>query len=128
MQVVEVFWEWLVAAGGTLALAFIVLLALGMNAMTVVYVGSAVVVLERFGRVVRSWYWVVFWAALVAVVAEVGVAATSRPMVSVAVVGATGVRGTAFGCRQWTSRELWRCACWRSFLPPESSATAWHGT
>ncbi len=43
-------WEWLTAAGGTLALSFIIALALGICATTVLFLGSAVVVLDRFAR------------------------------------------------------------------------------
>ena len=43
------------AAGGTLALTFIVALALGINALALLFFGSAVVALERFARVVTSW-------------------------------------------------------------------------
>ena len=42
------------AFGGALAIAFIVALSLGILVLTVVYVGSAVVVLERFARVAHS--------------------------------------------------------------------------
>ncbi len=47
------FWDVLSAAGGTLALTFIVALALGINALTLLFLGSSVVVLERFARAVR---------------------------------------------------------------------------
>ena len=61
-------WDWLTAAGGTLALSFIVAIALGICATTLLFVGSAVVVLERFARVphrLRSVAIVtVVWAAL----------------------------------------------------------------
>ena len=40
--------------GASLALAFIVSLAVGMVLLAMLYLGSAVVVLERFGRVSRS--------------------------------------------------------------------------
>jgi lipoprotein-releasing system permease protein len=43
------------AAGGALALAFIVLLAIGLLALTVLFGGAAVVVLERFARQQRRW-------------------------------------------------------------------------
>ncbi len=46
-------WDVLSAAGGTLALSFIVALALGINALTLLFLGSSVVVLERFARAVR---------------------------------------------------------------------------
>jgi lipoprotein-releasing system permease protein len=59
---------WLAAAGGAIALAFIVLLALGIVAMAVLYVGSAVVVLERFARVARGWRSIAGFAVLVSVV------------------------------------------------------------
>jgi lipoprotein-releasing system permease protein len=45
--------ELLGAAGGTFALTFIVALALGITALTLVFLGSAVVVLERFARADR---------------------------------------------------------------------------
>ena len=41
--------------GGGIALAFIVVLALGMGVLTVLYCASAVVVLERFARVSKGW-------------------------------------------------------------------------
>jgi lipoprotein-releasing system permease protein len=49
----EAVWDVLSAAGGTLALTFIVALALGINALTLLFLGSSVVVLERFARAVR---------------------------------------------------------------------------
>ena len=61
-------WGLLSAAGGSLALSFIVALALGIAAMTVLFLGSAVVVLERFARATRRWSSVILvtlvWAAL----------------------------------------------------------------
>jgi len=48
-------WEIMTAAGGALALTFIVTIALGINALTVLFVGSAVVALEQFARVARRW-------------------------------------------------------------------------
>ncbi len=62
-------WDVLSTAGGTLALTFIVALAVGINALTLLFLGSAVVALERFARAVRSWRSVVtvgvVWSALV---------------------------------------------------------------
>ncbi len=62
------FWDWLTAAGGTLALSFIVAIALGICATTVLFLGSAVVVLERFARATNRFRNVVIvtvvWAAL----------------------------------------------------------------
>jgi lipoprotein-releasing system permease protein len=46
---------WLATAGGGIAVAFIVLLAVGIVAMTLVYVGSALLVLDRFARVATGW-------------------------------------------------------------------------
>ena len=43
------------AAGGSLAVAFIISLAAGIVAMTLVYLGSALLVLDRFARVTRGW-------------------------------------------------------------------------
>jgi len=61
-------WDWLTAAGGTLALSFIVAIALGICANTVLFLGSAVVVLERFARTTHRMRSVVIvtlvWAAL----------------------------------------------------------------
>ena len=50
-----VAWALLTAAGGTLALTLIVSLAIGINALTLLFLGSAVVTLERFARVARRW-------------------------------------------------------------------------
>jgi len=65
---IATLWEWLTAAGGTLALTLIVTIALGINALTLLFVGSAVVTLERFARVARRWRSVLgfglCWAAL----------------------------------------------------------------
>jgi len=54
MEAIEGIWNLLSAAGGTVALTFIVALAVGINALLIFFVGSAVVVLERFARVARS--------------------------------------------------------------------------
>jgi lipoprotein-releasing system permease protein len=43
------------AMGGGVAVTFIVTLALGILAMTLVYIGSALLVLDRFARVSRGW-------------------------------------------------------------------------
>ena len=48
-------WDVLSTAGGTLALTFIVALALGINALTLLFLGSAAVALERFARAIRGW-------------------------------------------------------------------------
>jgi lipoprotein-releasing system permease protein len=48
------FWQVLTAAGGSLALTLILAIAVGILALTLLFVGSAVVALERFARVSRS--------------------------------------------------------------------------
>jgi lipoprotein-releasing system permease protein len=62
-------WSLLTAAGGTLALTLIISIAVGINALTLLFVGSAVVTLERFARVAQRWRsllgFSVVWAALV---------------------------------------------------------------
>ena len=47
-------WTVLTAAGGTVALGLILAIALGINAMTLLFFGSAVVALERFARVATA--------------------------------------------------------------------------
>ena len=59
-------WQWLGTIGGGVALAFIVALALGIVSLTAFYIGSAVVVLERFARIVSRWRWVVVFGLLMA--------------------------------------------------------------
>jgi lipoprotein-releasing system permease protein len=53
MAILGVLWGLLTAAGGTLALGLIVTLAVGINALTLLFLGSAVVTLERFARASR---------------------------------------------------------------------------
>ena len=48
-----VLWDLLTGAGGSLALSLIVTLALGLAALALLFLGSAVVTLARFARVVR---------------------------------------------------------------------------
>ena len=48
-------WGLLTAGGGTLALTLIVAIFLGIAAMMLLFVGSAVVALEQFARVSKSW-------------------------------------------------------------------------
>lgn len=55
MGTLQAVWHVVGAAGGALALAFIVLLAIGLVALTVLFGGAAVVVLERFARQQRRW-------------------------------------------------------------------------
>ena len=51
MAILESLWGALTAAGGGVALGLIVAIALGINAMSLLFAGSAVVALERFARV-----------------------------------------------------------------------------
>jgi len=48
-------WDVLTATGGTLALTFIVAIFIGIAAITLLFLGSAVVALEQFARVSSSW-------------------------------------------------------------------------
>ncbi|MBW2501272.1 MAG: ABC transporter permease [Deltaproteobacteria bacterium] len=59
------------AVGGTLAVAFIIALAAGILAMTLVYVGSALLVLDRFARVARGWLGIALAGLAVALFATV---------------------------------------------------------
>jgi len=67
---VDALWNVLTAAGGSLALTLIVTMAVGINALTLLFLGSAVVTLERFARVARRWRSLLgfgaVWALLVA--------------------------------------------------------------
>jgi len=62
-------WNVLTAAGGTVALALIIAMAVGINAMTLLFFGSAVVALEGFGRAAKRWSVIVVcalaWAAVI---------------------------------------------------------------
>ncbi len=51
-------WQLVTATGGGIALTFIVGIAVGVLALTLLYIASAVVVLERFARAARSLAWV----------------------------------------------------------------------
>ena len=55
-ELFERFAAFLSTAGGGIAVAFIISLAAGIIAMTLVYVGSALLVLDRFARVARGWF------------------------------------------------------------------------
>jgi lipoprotein-releasing system permease protein len=65
----DAIWAVMTAAGGALALSFIVAMAFGINALTLLFVGSAVVALEQFARVARRWRSLLgfglVWAAIV---------------------------------------------------------------
>ncbi|MFQ5416997.1 MAG: lipoprotein-releasing ABC transporter permease subunit [Myxococcota bacterium] len=48
-------WDVLAATGGTLALTLIIAIAVGINAMTLLFAGSAVVALDQFAGAARRW-------------------------------------------------------------------------
>ncbi|HEX2484584.1 MAG TPA: lipoprotein-releasing ABC transporter permease subunit [Myxococcota bacterium] len=79
--------ELLAAAGGTVALSFLVLLALGISALTLLFAGSAVVVLERFARRARRPSSIAGASLLVAVLAAGLLLGASRPELEVAALG-----------------------------------------
>jgi lipoprotein-releasing system permease protein len=70
MLFASVLWDVLTATGGAVALVLIVAIALGINATTLLFAGSAVVALERFARAARrplTLVWVALpWSALLA--------------------------------------------------------------
>ncbi len=84
MDLVSLIREALGAVGGGVALGFIVALAIGMIALTVVYLGSAVVVLDRFARVARNPLWVAFFGAVVSGLAAAAYLSEARPELSLA--------------------------------------------
>ena len=63
-----IVWDVLTAAGGTLALTLIIAIAIGISGLSVLFAGSAVVVLEQFSRATRRFRSVagagVAWSAL----------------------------------------------------------------
>jgi lipoprotein-releasing system permease protein len=87
-------WQLLTAAGGTLALSFIIAIALGINALTLLFLGSAVVVLERFARAARR-LWTSALAALVVAAGAGGLLAELRAPDAMAAGGEAALR--AFG-------------------------------
>ncbi len=64
----EGLWTSLDAAGGSLAVAFIIGLAAGIVAMTLVYLGSALLVLDRFARVAKGFVGPLISAVLVVLI------------------------------------------------------------
>ncbi len=87
-------WHVLTTAGGTLALSFIVAIALGINALTLLFLGSAVVVLERFARAARR-VWTSALAALAVAAGAGGLLAELRAPDAMAAGGEAALR--AFG-------------------------------
>jgi len=72
-------WHGLTSLGGGSALAFIVLMALGMIALTLVYCASAVVVLDRFARVEGGTGWRIAAGAGVTLLGSILYLQFSRP-------------------------------------------------
>jgi lipoprotein-releasing system permease protein len=66
MELLTILQSGLSALGGSVAVGFILILAAGILAMTLVYLGSALLVLDRFARVARSPWRIVLSALLVA--------------------------------------------------------------
>ncbi len=62
-------WQLVTAAGGGLALTFIVGVAVGVFALVLLYVTSAVVILEQFAATARGRGWIALFSALAAGVA-----------------------------------------------------------
>jgi lipoprotein-releasing system permease protein len=79
MDTLAEVWRLVASLGGGLALLFIVTLAAGIVTLTVVYVGSAVVVLERFARVARRPWKAVLAGLLVACLASAAWLAETSP-------------------------------------------------
>ncbi len=84
MQTLAGVWAGIGALGGSVALFFIVSLAFGIIALTVLYLGSAVVVLDRFARVVRRPLWAGISGLLMAVIAALTRLRETAPELSVA--------------------------------------------
>ena len=75
----QLLWDVLTAAGGSLALTLIVGIAVGIGAMTLLFVGSAIVALERFARTVRSSRSALLAGGTWAAVASAGFLASTAP-------------------------------------------------
>jgi lipoprotein-releasing system permease protein len=88
----DALWTVLAAGGGTLALVLIVTIAVGINALTLLFLGSAVVTLERFARVAKSARSLLGFSACWSVLVGAGSLYWADPEL----VAATG-RGRAFG-------------------------------
>ena len=79
--------ELLATAGGTFALSFLVLLALGISALTLLFAASAVVVLERFARRARRLRSIAVASALAALLAAPLALGAARPELEAATLG-----------------------------------------
>jgi lipoprotein-releasing system permease protein len=72
----------LLAAGASVALAFIVALILGIALVALLYLGSAIVVLERFARVAVGARWVVFFGGVVSALCALISLSVTQPEMS----------------------------------------------
>ncbi|MBW2388120.1 MAG: ABC transporter permease [Deltaproteobacteria bacterium] len=72
----------LMAAGASAALAFIVTLILGIALVALLYLGSAIVVLERFARVAVETGWMWFFGLVVSAVCALIALAVTQPEMS----------------------------------------------
>lgn len=72
----------LLAAGATAALAFIVALILGIALLALLYIGSAIVVLERFARVATGTGWTLFFGLVVSGLSSLIALAVGQPEMS----------------------------------------------
>jgi len=104
-------WEWLSAAGGTLALTFIVGLGLGLASMAIIFLGSSVVVLERFARVRKGLGGIVFFALLLASASSAMLAHEQYPELSSRPWSEwfEAFRGIFFEVVLWTAAAITLC-------------------
>ena len=79
MEIMETLRTGLNAVGGGVAVVFIMTLAAGILAMTLVYVGSALLVLDRFARVAKSWPGIAISGLLVAMLMALFTTVSSLP-------------------------------------------------
>jgi lipoprotein-releasing system permease protein len=93
-----IVWDVLTAAGGTLALTLIIAIAVGISGLSLLFAGSAVVVLEQFSRATRRFR-------------------------SAAATGGAWSAVAGFGCLQTWAPEV-GAAPWREFLWIWLQATA----
>ena len=63
-MVIDSIWSVLVGAGTTVTLTVVVMIALAINGLALFYLSAAVLVLERFARVVRRPHWVIVFGGL----------------------------------------------------------------
>jgi len=125
--------------GASLALAFIVSLMVGLVLLAMLYLGSAVVVLERFGRVSRSPLWMAVLGVVSSIVATTVLLLNWFPELQVAtwavwwqnftpaflqmmVVTAVAMGPVCWRCagslRIASATGPWRCSAWAPASSP----------